>query len=78
MNAKKTFLLVYPYQQSVDVLRTRVNLSVSTLFYVLMKCRQRSVENPHGCRRINTSTRVFRGNSKNNFFHVHKGPTEAL
>jgi hypothetical protein len=78
MKAEKTFLFVFPPQQSVDTLTTRMAVGVSTLFLLLTGYRQQSVDNPHGCRRVNTSTLLFGGNSKNNFFHVHKALTEAL
>jgi hypothetical protein len=70
MKAEKTLLLVFPRKQSVDMLTTRMALDVSTHFYLLTGYHQQSVDNPHGCKRVNTSTRVFKGNRKKNFFHA--------
>jgi len=78
MKREKFSFLVSLCKQSVDVLITRAYCGVSTLFHVLMRDQQQSVDNPRLLRRINTSTLLLRGNRKPNFFHVHKALTEAL
>ncbi len=77
MNREKFSFSVFPREQSVDVLTTRMAVGVSTLFLLLTGSREQSVDNPHGCRRVNTSTLLFGKTVKNNFFHVHQALTEA-
>jgi hypothetical protein len=76
MKREKFSFSAFPRNLSVDTLTRLEKCGLSTLSHLLTGCRSQSVDTPRKMRAVNTSTLIFQGNTKNNFFHTSQALTD--